>query len=49
MTYLQITLNVTPKNRSTAAEVYKKYKAPFLSDIPGAESKKLWIRNEEQI
>ncbi len=40
---------LTPKNRSTAAEVYKKYKAPFLSDIPGAESKKLWIRNEEQI
>jgi hypothetical protein len=41
MTYLQITLNVAPKNRSAAAEVYKKYKAPFLSDIPGAESKKL--------
>ena len=47
MTYLQITLNVAPKNRSAAAEVYKKYKAPFLSDIPGAESKKLLIRNED--
>ena len=47
MTYLQITLNVAPKNRSAAAEVYKKYRAPFLSDIPGAESKKLLIRNED--
>jgi hypothetical protein len=47
MTFLQITLNVAPKNRSAAAEVYKKYKAPFLSDIPGAESKKLLIRNED--
>ena len=47
MTYLQITLNVAPKNRSAAAEVYKKYKALFLSDIPGAESKKLLIRNED--
>jgi hypothetical protein len=27
--------------------VYKKYRAPFLSDIPGAESKKLLIRNED--
>jgi hypothetical protein len=29
MTYLQITLNVAPKNRSAAAEVYKKYRAPL--------------------
>ena len=27
--------------------MYKKYKAPFLSDIPGAKLKKLLIRNED--
>ena len=27
--------------------MYKKYKAPFLSDSPGAESKKLLIRNQD--
>jgi len=36
MAYLQITLQIDPKDRPTAAGVYTKYKQPFLADVPGA-------------
>ena len=47
MTYLQITLAIANDNREAAAEVYNKYKAPFLEKIPGATSKQLLVRNED--
>ena len=46
-TYLQITLKVADNNRAAAAGVYEKYKAPFLNDVPGAETKALLIREED--
>ncbi len=45
--YLQITLNIKPEDRALAGAVYAKYKAPFLSTIPGATSKELLIRAED--
>jgi hypothetical protein len=47
MVYLEIILNVGEQNRGGAAEVYQKYKAPFLNQISGAKSKELLIRNED--
>ena len=47
MVYLEITLNIGEQKRGGAAEVYKKYKAPFLNQISGAKSKELLIRNED--
>ncbi|MHB2080387.1 hypothetical protein [Pseudomonas asiatica] len=47
MVYLQITLQIAPANRGTAAGVYEKYKAPFLNTIPGARSKELLVRDED--
>ena len=47
MVYLEITLNIEEQKRGGAAEVYKKYKAPFLNQISGAKSKELLIRNED--
>ena len=47
LAFLEITLKVQPKNRAAAAEVYKKYKAPFLKSVPGAETKQLLIRDED--
>ncbi len=46
-TYLQITLKVADKNREAAAGVYTKYKAPFLSEVAGAESKSLLVRDDD--
>lgn len=45
--YLQITLQVANANREAAAGVYTKYRAPFLSKVPGAESKSLLVRDED--
>ena len=45
--FLQITLKVDAANRPAAAEVYQKYKAPFLKTAPGAISKELLIRAED--
>lgn len=45
--FLEITLNIAQENRSNAVAVYTKYKQPFLSDIPGAQSKELLIRDED--
>ena len=46
-TYLQITLKVADKNREAAAGVYTKYKAPFLNEVAGAESKFLLVRDDD--
>ncbi len=45
--YLEITLKVADKNREAAAGVYTKYKASFLNEIAGAESKALLVRDED--
>ncbi len=47
MTYLEITLKIQEKNRPAAAEVYKKYKKPFLDTIAGARTKELLVRDED--
>lgn len=47
MVYLQITLKIADANRGAAAEVYQKYKAPFLNTIAGAKSKELLVRDED--
>jgi hypothetical protein len=45
--YLEVTLEIANKNRDAAVEVYKKYKEPFLSTIPDAQSKSLLVRKED--
>lgn len=45
--YLQITLKIEGKNREAAAQVYFKYREPFLKTIPGAKSKELLVRDED--
>ncbi|HWT62337.1 MAG TPA: hypothetical protein VN150_07095 [Ochrobactrum sp.] len=47
MAYLQITLKIVEANRPAAADVYKRFKAPFLETIKGAQSKELLIRGED--
>jgi len=47
MAYLEITLKIAEPNRPAAAEVYKRFKAPFLEAITGAQSKELLIRAED--
>ena len=47
MAYLEITLQIDPKDRSAAAGVYTRYKQPFLTDVPGARSKELLVRTED--
>ena len=47
MIYLQITLKIAAANRSAAAGIYQKYKAPFLDTIAGAKSKELLVRDED--
>lgn len=45
--YLEITMKIDDANRPAAAKVYTDYRGPFLSQIPGALSKDLLIRNED--
>jgi len=45
--YLEITLQIDPQDRPAAAAVYSKYKEPFLSDVSGAQSKALLVRDED--
>ena len=45
--YLAITMKVASKDRPQAGAVYAKYKDPFLTTIPGAESKELLLRDED--
>ncbi len=47
MAYLEITLQIDPKDRAAAASVYNKYKPPFLAGVPGAQCKELLVRNED--
>ncbi len=47
MVYLQITLKIAPNNRSAAAGVYQRYKAPFLETVAGARSKELLVRDDD--
>jgi hypothetical protein len=47
MVYLQITLKIAPANRPAAADVYQRYKAPFLETIAGAKSKELLIGDHD--
>jgi hypothetical protein len=47
MFYLQITLKIANANRAAAADVYQKFKAPFLNTITGAKSKELLVRDED--
>ena len=45
--FLEITLKINDDKRAAAADVYKKYKQPFLTQISGALSKELLIRAED--
>jgi hypothetical protein len=45
--YLAITMKVAAKDRPKAGAIYSKYKQPFLTTIPGAESKELLLRDED--
>lgn len=45
--YLEINLKIRPDNRSAAAEVYAKYRGPFLDGIEGAQTKQLLVREED--
>ncbi|WP_425646835.1 hypothetical protein [Agrobacterium leguminum] len=47
MAYLEITLQISDDNRAAAAGVYQRYKQPFLSQIAGAKSKELLIREDD--
>lgn len=47
MAFLQITLKIANANRAAAAGIYQQYKAPFLSNIAGAKSKQLLVRDED--
>lgn len=47
MAMLEITLKISPENRSAAAGVYTKYRQPFLDQAAGARSKNLLIRDED--
>jgi hypothetical protein len=46
MVYLEITLDVAAPNRAAAA-VYARFKEPFLSQVKGAQSKQLLVRDED--
>lgn len=45
--YLEITMAIPEKNRHEAAGVYTKFRAPFLSQIKGAVTKDLLLRDED--
>lgn len=47
MVYLQITMTIPLDNRLAAAEIYQKYKLPFLNTIQGAVSKELLVREKD--
>lgn len=47
MVYLQINLDIAPKDRVAAASVYARYKTPFLANVKGAKSKELLVRDED--
>jgi len=47
MAMLEITLKTSGANRAAAAEVYAKYRGPFLDQAPGAKFKQLLVREED--
>lgn len=47
MAYLQINLDVAPKDRAAAAAIYQQFKGPFLKQVSGARSKELLVRGED--
>jgi hypothetical protein len=47
MAYLEITLQIDPKDRPAAAGVYEKYKPRFLAEVPGAQCKELLVRDDD--
>jgi hypothetical protein len=40
-------MQIDPENRTAAAAVYSKYKQRFLTDVAGARSKDLLVREED--
>ena len=47
MVYLQISLDIAPKDRAAAASVYIQYRTPFLAEVEGAKTKELLVRDED--
>ena len=47
MVYLQISLKIRADRRPAAAEIYSRYKAPFLASVAGARSKELLLRDDD--
>ncbi len=47
MVYLEISLDVAANDRPAAAEIYARFKEPFLAKIGGARSKELLVRDED--
>lgn len=45
--YLQISLKIRTDRRAAAAEVYSRYKGPFLASVAGARSKELLVRDDD--
>jgi len=45
--YLEITMVISNANRPAAAKVYTDYRQPFLSQIKGAQTKELLVRDED--
>ncbi|AFM27797.1 hypothetical protein [Desulfomonile tiedjei] len=45
--YLEITMVIDNANRPAAAKIYAEYRQPFLTQIKGAVSKELLIRDED--
>lgn len=47
MAHLEITLQIQPQDRAAAADVFHRFKQPFLDQIEGAVSKRLLVRDED--
>ncbi len=47
MVYLEISLDVAANDRPAAAEIYTRFKEPFLAKVGGARSKELLVRDED--
>lgn len=45
--YLEITMVINGNNRGKAAQIYADYREPFLTQITGAVSKELLVRDED--
>ena len=45
--FLEITMKIINADRASAAEVYTKFREPFLNDIAGSVSKQLLLRAED--